>query len=249
MTPIRLTLFVLMILAGCAPDDLGLGRPITADASAEPLTRSDARVDAQTGPETAVDDAPTQVDAGAEAAADAPSFTPDAPQPPDTGLRTTFPQLRVFVAPTWTESQRRGVWSGLGLLRDLVPSVVESDQAGADIGIFPATVQDCAVVAGDTYTRTAYADPRCFPTASGFDFPHAIAHLVLHHLGLRHVCVGPGESTTDCSPVPYGRGIMNVHFAESHTPARTRLGWSEGLSAFDRAEAQRVLSTETWRFP
>lgn len=244
----RLILFTLLALAGCAPDDLALRAPITADASAEPLTRADVRAVTPDEPEAATPDAPQPPDAAPEAAVDA-SFTPDAPQPPDTGLRTTFPPLRVFVAPTWTEAQRRGVWSGVGLLRDLVPTVIEAGMADADIGIYPATVEDCAVVAGDTYTRTAYADPRCFPTASGFDFPHAIAHLVLHHLGLRHVCVGPGESTTDCSPVPFGRGIMNVHFAESRTPTRTRLGWSEGLSAFDRAEAQRVLSTETWRFP
>lgn len=229
MTLERLLILALFLLA-CAPDRVGLdGSFEFPDAPA-----LEASVEAL------------------EAAVDVPpelATLPDRPTAPDAGPRTTFPPLRVFVAPTWTASQRNGIWSGIGLLSPLVPHVVETSLDAADLGIYPAESQDCSVVAGDVYVRTAYADPRCFPTASGFDFPHAIAHLVLHHLGLRHVCVGPGESATDCSRVPFGRGIMNVHFAEERTIARTRLGWAEGLSAFDRAEAQRVLSTETWRFP
>lgn len=212
---------------GCAPDPSWIRQTLDAE-------------------DASVEDAPADTPPS-DSAPDVPRDAP--PDAPDAAPRTTFPPLRVFVSPTWTEAQRRGIWSGLGLLREVLPVVIEvPSEAAADVGVYPSMSQDCSVAAGDTYTRTAYADPRCFPTAAGFDFPHAIAHLILHHTGMRHVCAGPGEGT-DCSPVPFGRGLLNVHFAEERTAARTRLGWTDALSPSDLAEARRVLTAEGWRFP
>jgi hypothetical protein len=222
MSLIRIIVLSLFVLA-CAPDRLSFD--------------FDGGLAADHMPSTALE-AATPVDAPV----DVPATARDAGSTPPDGPRTTFPPLRVFVSPDWTLEQRVSIEAAFVMLRPVLPEVVDSNMALADLGIYVTRAANCDAVAGGTFSRTAYLDPRCFPTRAGFDITHAVAHLVLDFLGLSHICVRPDESATDCSPVPSGMGVMNVHFAEGRTPARVQGGWSGGLSPFDMAEARRVIA-------
>lgn len=220
-----LFVFLALQLGGCAPDLL----PLVFDAGPTP---SDTAADtADAAADAAVDQGLT------DALRDASAPPVDAP----VGPRTTFPLLRVFVAPAWTLEQRVQIQGAFAMLRPVLPDVEESDMASADVGLYPTRTEDCAVTAGGHFSRTAYVNPTCFPTREGFSLSHAVAHVLLDYLGLSHVCTTPSESR-DCSPVPFGAALMNVHFAEPTTPQRVFTGWRGGLSAFDMAEARRVIA-------
>lgn len=219
-----LFVFLTLQLGGCAPDLL----PLVFDAGPTP---SDTAADAVIAADAAVDQGLT------DALRDASAPPVDAP----VGPRTTFPLLRVFVAPAWSLEQRVQIQGAFAMLRPVLPDVEEAEMASADVGLYPTRTEDCAVTAGGHFSRTAYVTPACFPTREGFTLPQAVAHVLLDYLGLSHVCVSPGEAR-DCSPVPLGAALMNAHFAEPTTPQRVFTGWRGGLSAFDMAEARRVIA-------
>jgi len=226
MHTLRILFFLAIQLGGCAPDLV----PLVFDAGPPPSDTA-ADVAADVSVDQSLTDAPADVSAPpVEAAVDAP-----------VGPRTTFPLLRVFVAPAWTLEQRVQIQGAFAMLRPVLPDVEESDMASADVGLYPTRTEDCAVTAGGHFSRTAYVNPTCFPTREGFSLSHAVAHVLLDYLGLSHVCTTPSESR-DCSPVPFGAALMNVHFAEPTTPQRVFTGWRGGLSAFDMAEARRVIA-------
>lgn len=251
-----LFILILFLAWGCAPAPtwpLNVGTDVlvvadNADASVLPDAAADTTFPPETGTDATQDTGP---DVLPDVVSDVAPFDPrDLPRFPEVRPGMYFPRIYVQISPDWSPEQARAVRQGLAILAPVAPDILETNDVSlASVVITPVVSPDCDARAGDVFTRTAYVDPRCFPTAAGFTFSQAVAHLALHALGARHLCVAPGESSTDCAPVPYGRGLLNAHFAEERTPTRTRLGWTAGLSEFDIAEVRRVLTTDPWRLP
>lgn len=153
--------------------------------------------------------------------------------------------VTVFVSAEWLPVDRPRIRDTLTLLDRTGPDFVETPFAStADVILRPWTSPNCETsLAGRHFldTRVAEVDPACTPGDTAFRA--VAAHEILHVLGLRHVCRREGDLGV-CSPVGYGRAVMNPYFGESDADPLDPIAFYDVPTELDLAEMRRVRRTD-----
>lgn len=139
--------------------------------------------------------------------------------PPDQHAPEVFGTVRVWISPAWLPIDRPRIVEQLANLGRLGPQFVVADAPSyADVLVYPFESDDCQRTGAGRWfsgTRRIEVDPAC--TGGDTAFRTAIGHEIGHAIGMRHVCMYEDE-TTDCSPVGFGRAMMNATIDEGDDP-------------------------------
>jgi hypothetical protein len=160
---------------------------------------------------------------------------------PDQHAPNTYGTVHVWISASWLPIDRPRIIEQLANLSRLGPTFVVDDAPYyADVLIYPFNSDDCKRTGAGRWwvsTRSIEVDPVC--TQGDTAFRTAIGHEIGHVLGMRHICTYPQE-TADCSPVGFGRAMMNPTLTEGDDPL-SPVPFTDRPTELDLLEFRRVF--------
>lgn len=138
---------------------------------------------------------------------------------PDQHEPNVYGTVHVWIAASWLPIDRPRIIEQLANMNRLGPTfVVDDTPYYADVLIYRFDSDDCKRTGAGRWwvsTRSIEVDPVC--TQGDTAFRTAIGHEIGHVLGMRHICTHH-QKTNDCSPVGFGRAMMNPTLTEGEDP-------------------------------